>query len=553
MAEVPGGGSGIAMGVRTPAPANPMALAESFAEIQNKLNQAKLFKEEFAAKQRFGEIMASAPDLDTAIVEAYKDPSVSGFALPLIQQATGTRNVIIDNMGKLAGQRKDAFGQFLSNVVNLAQDPSDGNWAAAKGTSLELATPESRSSLRTNMDHFQKAMNFGLSDDPETRQNQIVQRFTGWATAAGIGDKMGLILGAPAEVDMGGRTEFGLRAPVQGGPEWLGGQAPGSFLPGNALMKNRAPGVYEPGGVEMGPGPIGGPGSGGVSGNQLGAGPGPGMAGGPAGGPGPAAIPDPGPSALRAGDGTPLMPADLSRWLPKPSAGYIGGKSTSELEQVKRLGDRFTTDDRDEYRAAQAASAMLREMEVGYDVLNAEGGFQSTGAGGRLRNDVARLVTTVEQMVGSDKYSFDPYKTSTAEQFNKNVTRLGFALVNNSFGAQREAATVIMNAIEAVPGLSNTYLGGKMLVNSLQSTSKRAQDEYEFKQIWANQRDGDLRGADTAFQEAHPAELYKEQMMARFGLPQGGWKTLAELQEAVKQGLVSETDAEVLARAGKLK
>lgn len=77
----------VALGVRVPQyegssinPLAPVQMMEGFARIQNMQNQNRLFQQEFAAKQRIGEIMSIAKDPETGYAMAMQDPVAAPFA-----------------------------------------------------------------------------------------------------------------------------------------------------------------------------------------------------------------------------------------------------------------------------------------------------------------------------------------------------------------------------------------------------------------------------------------------------------------------------------------
>src|SRR5271170_5936086 len=53
---------------------NPLQAVGSIVGIQNAMNQNRMFQQQFQAKQAIGEIIATAPDLETGLQRAAQSP-----------------------------------------------------------------------------------------------------------------------------------------------------------------------------------------------------------------------------------------------------------------------------------------------------------------------------------------------------------------------------------------------------------------------------------------------------------------------------------------------
>ena len=516
---------------------NPFSLMGSMAETQNKLNQVKLFNQTNEARKKAGRILATAPDLGAGVAQLAQDPDVMAFVPEIAESSAGTYNAILESGSRIQGMGWDAYSNFIKGLTGVIQDQT--LWGPLVKNSLELSSPAVRPALAKTFQNIRTALTTNLDPNPEKAREQQIQRLVGMSLEIpGMSESIQAILGQEKQIQVGPETLFGRVAPGQGG---IHGERPGAYMPGNSVKMGIGPQLTDPNALAF-------PGSGGGQGvprNELalpqGRGPVAGLQ------PGPEAPLEPPPEQL-AGDGKPLLPKNFDSIGPKPLTRSVGGVPVwPNQEQVKALATKFVTDDLNAYRSAQQSQAMLAEMDTSYDVMARGGGFQVPGAAAGLRNDLAKLVTTVEQMTGS-KPSFDVEKIASAEQFIKDTTKLGFALVNSMFGAQREAATVIMNAVDSVPGITNSYLGGKLLVDSIRATTQRAMDEYEFKSAWSQKYDGNLAGADVAFAKEHPAEEYAHQVLERFGLTKTGFKDLAALENAVAKGFLTAKQAADIAK-----
>jgi hypothetical protein len=91
-------------------------------------------------------------------------------------------------------------------------------------------------------------------------------------------------------------------------------------------------------------------------------------------------------------------------------------------------------------------------------------------------------------------------------------------LINQNFGASREAASTIMTGIKSVPSMENTPEGAKLLVNGAKEMNNNTMDRYTFKDWWARPdgpNPGDLRGADVAFNKMFPPQSYAQRAISQ--------------------------------------
>ena len=80
----------IPLGVKSPyqmvPQQSPFEIMNTMAEVNNRQNQAKLFQQQFQAKERAGQIIAASPNLDAAFGLLAKDPLVAPFAGGIINE-----------------------------------------------------------------------------------------------------------------------------------------------------------------------------------------------------------------------------------------------------------------------------------------------------------------------------------------------------------------------------------------------------------------------------------------------------------------------------------
>ena len=111
--DVTGGSSG-PMQPGNSASANPLAAASSYAGIAQQMNQLKLFNATMAARQKAGQIMASAPDAATGQSLLSQDPEVTKYLPELPAQIGSGLNQLQQLRGQIQVQTGDAFNRVTS-------------------------------------------------------------------------------------------------------------------------------------------------------------------------------------------------------------------------------------------------------------------------------------------------------------------------------------------------------------------------------------------------------------------------------------------------------
>jgi hypothetical protein len=130
----------------------------------------------------------------------------------------------------------------------------------------------------------------------------------------------------------------------------------------------------------------------------------------------------------------------------------------------------------------------------------------------------------------------------------KDTKRMGLMVVNQFLGGQREAASVIQGVTQSVPGIENTYMGAKLVAGSLQSVMQRVIDERNFQNQWQAKNQGDLNGSAEAFNTEHPPQDYAKSVLKPFGLTENGFKSKADIANAVKEGYLTKSQAYDIAK-----
>ncbi len=500
-------------------PSNPLELVNNMAATQQKLNEVKLFNQTFAARQKAGQIMATAPDVQTGLAQMQKDPQVSAFAPELTASVVSTLSSLTSQQGEVQRQGFDAFTNVVKGLPAVIEDP--GQWKPLVQSTLALSSPQARPGLEKSLGYLQEALTAPGPDGQPVSKAEQVKRLAGWSIAGGMGGAVQQVLGTPGQLDLGGQVQPGMVTPSQGGPN---GEPAGGFTPsGQPVQKTLAPQLPAgPGGVTMAP--VGGQyGTGGAEPS------------------GPVETPQ---AHTLAGDGKPLVPEGVEMRSPAVTTGLGGMKVLSPAQQAAAVHqqDEWATVGLRSFNNANQTMGLLSEMDRDYDTMAKGGGFLVPGTAADLRGSFAKLVNTVGQITG-DKPEFDPSKVGSIEQFQKDTRRMGLTVLTTMLGNQREAAQTINNITEAVPGMNNTYLGGKILIGSIRAATQRAIDQRNFENAWQAQNQGNLTGAEEAFNAAHPAVDYANQVLASFGLDKNGFQSPQAVLGAVQNGYLTRTQA----------
>jgi len=137
----------LAMGVRFPEQqqsvlANPLGMMKTMAETQNALIQAQTNRQILAARQKFGQIIATAPSYDAGIAAARLDPSISAFVPDLLGSLASTQQTRVATQGAEQDQGLQALHAVGQAFGAGATDPGliEGQVTATLGA----LNPQSR-------------------------------------------------------------------------------------------------------------------------------------------------------------------------------------------------------------------------------------------------------------------------------------------------------------------------------------------------------------------------------------------------------------------------
>jgi hypothetical protein len=174
----------VALGIRPPeAPASPLATVGAFANIQNALNQNRLFQQTFAARQQAGEIMAQSPDLETGLSNLMRSPAAP-FMGEFLNQVRSSQLAQAQYQGAIQGQARDIMGDFGKGLLPLISDP--GQWSSIVQSKLAQTAPEARGAVAEAMNNTRTALMDGLQNMPPSQQiSELNKRVAAWALASG--------------------------------------------------------------------------------------------------------------------------------------------------------------------------------------------------------------------------------------------------------------------------------------------------------------------------------------------------------------------------------
>jgi len=268
----------VALGIRGPQVAEggstafnplwPIQALEGVGRIQNMQNQNRLFQQEFTAKQRLGEIMATSPDAETGMNRAMQDPIAAPFATQAFSQfregllSQARYNEILGN------QANSALETVIKNSPIGVMDPTQYQAYVKARFALLPDAVQQRAATGFNM--YMNSLTDGLDQLPmEQRGAELQRRFSNIALGSGAmsPETMRGIYGQPAPgVEMirmpdGRELPFTRVQPPMGpgylAPPNLTGMTPPNLAGG--APTTAAPAAIPPAGTLVQPPPAGAP------------------------------------------------------------------------------------------------------------------------------------------------------------------------------------------------------------------------------------------------------------------------------------------------------
>lgn len=223
---------------------NPLGMIGDFASVQAQMNQNKLFAQTYKARQKAGQIMASAPNIDAGIQGMLADPDVAPFAGETISAMRQAQQTLVATQGEQQTQAQSGLAALLKSMPAVMADPS--TWNGVVNSNLATLSPSAKAAVVPAISSIKSALLDDLPSDQKQAQSLFNQRLAGMMLGAGITpDQIQGIVGKPTSVNAGGRTVFGTQAPAQQG----GGFNPSGQSVVNSLAPQTVTGPYGPGGA----------------------------------------------------------------------------------------------------------------------------------------------------------------------------------------------------------------------------------------------------------------------------------------------------------------
>lgn len=229
--------------VTSPFSGNPLETLGQIQGIQAQQNQLKQFAATFAARQKAGQIIASAPDLASGLDAASKDPDVMGFAGDVYNVAREAQLAQTRVAGETQEQGLKGYHVFTSALPSTLTNPESFGPNAA--TALSLTSPQARGAVNDAIRNLHSAITSGGPDpqqDPQGYADFVKKNIVSTALGSGTpAAQLHAITGENDTQNQGGALVSGVKAPPQGAPALFGGAPGGSFTPSSKLSLGLSP------------------------------------------------------------------------------------------------------------------------------------------------------------------------------------------------------------------------------------------------------------------------------------------------------------------------
>jgi hypothetical protein len=497
-------------------------MLNQLTEFQQRQNEIMKFQAEFQANKAVGEIIAHHGSVEEALPELWQNPLTMAFGQSAINSAlTGasTMKEITFRGQQIEQAHKSMYDNAFTSIAGqLINNVSTGNVnpdqiRKAIGTYAASAPPEVRSEVTQQLNAVVDGLAYKVGQiDQSTPAGQEQARKAGEAFLIGLGSQTGHGMG-----------DF-----VQQPKEYGGGvvQLPGAI--GGYSGIGTGAGVAPTGPAEQPGGPtrMTGPQPVGQNFRPISMG---------------------GRNSV-AGDGTPLFGPNTQFNPPgiqTPYGGLLGRHIlyTDGEKQSADADEQFKSDEKI-YNGASNALGQLLPIERDIERLAKGGGLLTPGPGAEMRGLVDSLYMTSMSIMGKPPEVDTQEALASWQGLAKYTKQLGFGFVTSFLGQQKEAAQTIMTAISAIPGMENTPLGALALISGMRASFQREVDRRNFLNEWRSQpyTQGNLAGAEEAFNQQHPFEGYMASAMDSVGLTATGhFKDAQQIMTLAGKGMFGPT------------
>jgi hypothetical protein len=178
-------GAGLAQPTN-PLAGNPVGMMQGFAQVQNLLNQNRLFQQTFQARQRLGEIMATSDTIDEAMQRASQDPIAGPFAT---QQALAVKQLdqaTLAMQGQRMEQAKSGMQAVVQGLAGVYNNPTNDQWQLNMGAALQPLSPVAKAAAAPFVESMRQGLMNNLPADPAAAGPILKNRIAGMLMSSGV-------------------------------------------------------------------------------------------------------------------------------------------------------------------------------------------------------------------------------------------------------------------------------------------------------------------------------------------------------------------------------
>lgn len=221
-------------------------------------------------------------------------------------------------------------------------------------------------------------------------------------------------------------------------------------------------------------------------------------------------------NALESDQQNYMRPTDVPDWAPKGTLTAVPAHMSPGEEAGQKEGaeDAFGEKSRAQYASSLGTIRAMEDMEHQFDTLNSQPGWYNTGAGANWKLEIAKAANSLAASSGAPPV-FDAQKIASGEDLTKQTKLAGMQALSSMFGGSKEAASIVTSTQGAVPNIENTPQGGKLVLNGIREGARWQADQHAFMTNWFHDHTGNMVGADVAFNEARPSQMYARRAISQ--------------------------------------
>ena len=169
---------------------NPVSTMTGFAQVQNLLNQNRLFQQTFAARQRLGEIMAQSPDLDTAMATASRDPIAGPFAPEVMNSVRQMDFTMLQMQGEQQKQAQSGMEGVFKALPAIYSNPTNQQWQTSMQAALAPLSPTAQQRVAPYIESLRQGLMDNLPADSQAAAPMLRQRLNAMMLSSNITPEM---------------------------------------------------------------------------------------------------------------------------------------------------------------------------------------------------------------------------------------------------------------------------------------------------------------------------------------------------------------------------